>query len=228
MIKKQFSITVLLICIFIGVLLSILVFNTNKISGNINNIITPKVINDYKTEKDNQIKKTKELEQTIDELQKKLENYGLDNTDFETVEKELYNELQKYDIIMGKVDLNGPGIQIIMSDSTEEISALENPNDYIIHNQDVLEVINELRSAGAEVIAINGYQLSWSSNIDCAGPVIYIDDFIAGSPFRIDAIGDQERMIATVESLDSYIEYLKYRTVNVTISKKDNIILRKK
>lgn len=224
--KRYWSITVTLLCVLVGVLCSILLYDSDKISG-INNIITPKVIDDYKAEIDNQKRLTNEYKENIIELETKLENYGSDTTNFETVENELYNELQKYDIIMGRIDLSGPGVEIVMSDSIQDLAEIEELNlaqsDLIIHNFDVLEIINELRYAGAEVVAINGHQLTWNSNIDCVGPVIHIDNFIAGSPFRIQAIGDQEQMMATLESLDSYIEWLRFRTINITINKRNNI-----
>lgn len=186
------------------------------------------MINDYKNEMDNIQLKNKQLKDSINNLQTKQENYKEDQgIDYESIENELYNELTKYDIISGKMDVHGPGVEIEMSDSKHILESGEKISDYIIHNHDVLAVINELRFAGAEVIALNGYQITWNSNIDCAGPVIHIDDFIAGTPFKIEAIGDDEKIMATMQSPESYLEYLKMKTIEVSMNKKDDIILNK-
>lgn len=227
MTRFKFNFAVIMIFTLVGILLSLLLFNTDKISNN-TSIITPKVINDYKNEIENQELKTKELSQQISELQEKLDTYTSNSTDFNAVENELYNELEKYDIIMGRVRLTGPGVEITMSDSTEEITNAAIASLYYIHNQDVLEIVNELRASGAEAIAINGYQVSWNSSIDCAGPVIQIDNYIAGTPFIISAIGDQEQMMAMLESIDSYTNNLRARTININISMNNNIIFNKK
>ena len=50
----------------------------------------------------------------------------------------------------------------------------ENPNLYIIHDDDLLRVINELRAAGAEGIAINGERIVAMSEIRCAGPTLSV------------------------------------------------------
>ena len=45
---------------------------------------------------------------------------------------------------------------------------------YIIHDDDLLRVINELRAAGAEAIAINGERIVAMSEIRCAGPTLSV------------------------------------------------------
>ncbi|MPW25185.1 DUF881 domain-containing protein [Alkalibaculum sp. M08DMB] len=224
---KSTKIILFTIFILVGILLSYLIVHSSK-EYESSSIITPKVLNDYKNELDNLDIKKKELNDNITDLENKLDSYkNEEGIDYLALENELYNELIRYDIIAGKKDVQGPGVKISMSDSNEILQPGDNISDYIIHNNDILEIINELRFSGAEVIAINGYQLSWNSNIDCAGPVIYIDDFIAGAPFIIEAIGNRDKIIATLNSDESYVELLKFRTINISIVEKENIILNK-
>lgn len=226
--KSILKVTSLIICITTGILFTYMITHSPKESSGSNKIVTPKVLSDYQSEINNISVMNKELRDSINVLESKIVNYqSSEEVDVETIVNELYKELNKYDIISGKTDVQGPGVQITMSDSDHLLQAEDNINDYIIHNSDVLEIINELKFAGAEIIALNGYQLAWNSNIDCAGPVIYIDDFIAGTPFKIEAIGDKDTMMATLESPDSYIEFLRYRTINVSVFEKESIILKK-
>ena len=58
------------------------------------------------------------------------------------------------------IPLAGEGVIVHMDDSTKTVKAGENPNLYVIHDDDLLRVINELRAAGAEAISVNGQRLT--------------------------------------------------------------------
>ena len=229
--KKLVMFISLIIFILVGLVCTTIIRDMDKLLISSNNITTPKVIYDYQQKLDNLKMQNKELSENIDKLESKILTYEdakSEDLDYELLQNELFNEMAIYDIMLGNVDIKGPGVEIIMSDSDEEIAPGENIADYIIHDSNVLKIVNELKYSGAEIIAINGYQLSWDSNIDCAGPVIYIDDFIAGTPFKIEAIGNQQKMMATLESENSYfIELTKFSRINISLREKDNIVLHK-
>lgn len=54
----------------------------------------------------------------------------------------------------GLVGLTGPGLVITIDDSRKTAKPGENANLYVIHDEDILRVVNELRAAGAEAIEI--------------------------------------------------------------------------
>ncbi|HAE62048.1 MAG TPA: hypothetical protein DCG38_06930 [Eubacteriaceae bacterium] len=229
MMKKSFKkrdLQIFFVFAISGVVMSLFFLNTTKGSGGWNGIVTAKTIYSYQNEISQLQSKNDDLYQSIAELEEKLESYSVDNPDYEALENELYNELSKYDIIMGNSDVAGEGLKIELSDSTRELQPGENINNFIIHNSDVLEIINELKSNGAEVIAINGYRLSWDSQIDCAGPVIYVDDFVAGTPFIIEAIGNKDRLYAGMEAQDSIVQLLRHWEINVNIQDMEEIIIK--
>ena len=90
------------------------------------------------------------------------------------------------------VPLEGEGVIVRMDDSTKPAKAGENPNLYVIHDDDLLRVVNELRAAGAEAIAINGQRLTGTSEIRCAGPTLSVNNVRSSAPFEIRAIGDKK------------------------------------
>ena len=63
----------------------------------------------------------------------------------------------------GFTALAGPGVIVTLDDSKATSKAGENPNLYLIHDDDLLRVINELRAAGAEAVSINGQRLTGTS-----------------------------------------------------------------
>ena len=92
------------------------------------------------------------------------------------------------------VPLEGEGVIVRMDDSTKPAKAGEKPNLYVIHDDDLLRVVNELRAAGAEAIAINGQRLTGTSEIRCAGPTLSVNNVRSSAPFEIRAIGDKKSL----------------------------------
>ena len=92
------------------------------------------------------------------------------------------------------VPLEGEGVIVRMDDSTKPAKAGENPNLYVIHDDDLLRVVNELRAEGAEAIAINGQRLTGTSEIRCAGPTLSVNNVRSSAPFEIRAIGDKKSL----------------------------------
>ena len=92
------------------------------------------------------------------------------------------------------VPLEGEGVIVRMDDSAKPAKAGENPNLYVIHDDDLLRVVNELRAAGAEAIAINGQRLTGTSEIRCAGPTLSVNNVRSSAPFEIRAIGDKKSL----------------------------------
>jgi uncharacterized protein YlxW (UPF0749 family) len=109
----------------------------------------------------------------------------------------------------GYTAVEGPGIEITMYDNpNEEIMGFD-INDDVIHDVDVLNILNDLKVAGAEVISINDQRVLSSSEIKCAGPVLRINDVRIGTPFIIRAIGDPKVLMASVNAPDTYGDTLK-------------------
>ncbi|MBC7105932.1 MAG: DUF881 domain-containing protein, partial [Firmicutes bacterium] len=84
----------------------------------------------------------------------------------------LRQELEQARILAGVVEVKGPGVEVTLNDSNQPVQPGQNPNLYVLHDEDVLKVLNELRAAGAEALAINGERLGPTSEIRCVGPTI--------------------------------------------------------
>ena len=118
-------------------------------------------------------------------------------------EREEVKELSGYSTV------TGPGITITMRDSERELKDGQNPNDLIIHDIDILRVLNDLKKAGARAISINGERVLATSKIKCSGATITVNDTTYGQPFIIKAIGDIDLLSAAINSPESYAKSLK-------------------
>ena len=97
----------------------------------------------------------------------------------------------------GTLPVRGPGVIVILKDSPKVNSSLvsqERLSDYIVHDRDVREVVNELFAAGAEAVSVNGQRLVGNSSIRCVGPVVRVNSTPIAVPFVIKAIGDPDAL----------------------------------
>ena len=92
--------------------------------------------------------------------------------------------------LAGLTSVEGGGVQVTLSDSTQTNNLTENANAYVIHDLDILQVINELRDAGAEAISLNGERVVSTSEVRYAGSTVSINNNRYAAPFVIKAIGD--------------------------------------
>ena len=74
-------------------------------------------------------------------------------------------------------------------------------SENIIHDQDVLRVVNELWASGAEAISINNIRLGPNSSVRCVGPVVNVNGAKVASPIKIRAIGDQDTLLPDAAGL---------------------------
>ena len=65
-----------------------------------------------------------------------------------------------------------------------------NPNNYIVHYESLLALVEEIKRAGAEAVSINEQRLITNSDIRCVGNVILVNTTRIAPPFEISAIGN--------------------------------------
>ncbi len=173
----------------------------------------------YKEKYDN---KYKELEKAEKQLEKERQNSTQNNTDLEQKEEaiKLGNKM------IGMTDVTGPGVIVTLSDSKKDVNTVLNANELVVHDADVLSVINELKNAGAEAISINDQRLVPTSSIVCGGNIIEINGEKVGAPFEIKAIGLPEQL-AALSRPGGYLEYLKRDTIGVDLKKSNSITIPK-
>ncbi len=121
------------------------------------------------------------------------------------------------------VDVEGPGVVLTITDSKTPVKDGENPNLYLIHDEDMLRIVNELRAAGAEAISINDQRLIGTSEIRCSGPTVTVNGKIFAPPFIIKAIGDTKTLHSALTMRGGVVESLKYWGIEVKIQDESHV-----
>ena len=123
----------------------------------------------------------------------------------------------------GVTPLKGPGIVVTIDDSKRQSKTGENPNLYLIHDDDILKVINELWAASAEAVSINEQRLIASSEIRCAGPTLSVNNTRYSPPYEITAIGDPKNLENALKMRGGVVETLQFWGIQVSIKKLDEV-----
>ena len=153
----------------------------------------------------------------ISSLKKRKEEYEKSLKAYEDVVKnknksigELMNEELDYlKVISGYSSIIGSGVIITIKDSERELSSGETPNDLLVHDIDILRILNDLKKAGAKGITINGERVIPTSEIKCSGATITVNKTTYGQPFIIKAIGNTESLMASINAPESYANLLR-------------------
>lgn len=135
----------------------------------------------------------------------------------------LAERLEQAQIHAGLLPLVGPGVSVVMADSAHPVTSGENPNNFIIHDEDVLRVINELQAAGAEAIAINGQRLTGRTEIRCTGPVVTINGVRTAPPLNIVAIGNPDELERAITMKGGVAESLRFWGIQITVKKETQV-----
>lgn len=168
----------------------------------------------YKEKYDNLLK---EIEKVDSELQQEIEKATENNSGLE----EAKNQINEGNKIIGLTEVTGPGVTITVSDSDIDPNTVLNSSDLLVHDTDILKIVNELKNAGAEAISINGQRVILTTSIICGGNIINMNGERIGSPFEIKAIGSPEAL-ANLSRTGGWLSILKDRGINVSDVKKSN------
>jgi len=219
--NKEFIITVTVICFILGLMLA-MQLKTVRANSETSSNRTNEVQAQYAELKRNYDAKLLEIE----EKDKMLEEYRKAETDEETVEV-LKQELNKALQDAGLTNVRGAGLTVTMEDSIKTIEGVYDLNTYLVHDEDILKVVNELRSAGAEAISVNERRIISTSEIRCAGTTIFINGERVGAPFVIKAIGDPALLESAMLMRGGYVDGLKEWGLRITTTRETDIVIPK-
>lgn len=166
------------------------------------------------------------LQDEYEELSSKLRRYEYGDKNYYSVIGELENELNKSKMITGQLDVEGEGIKITLNDGSNDLffdSSDESILDRIIHNYDIVYVINDLRNAGAEAISINGQRVIDRTEVYCDGPLLRVNGVKIAAPFYINAIGNKEVLKNYMLADEGYLTFLMNRQIYVNLEQADKI-----
>ncbi len=164
----------------------------------------------------------------LETAQKELETTRNNVTNNDDELKALEEEIKKYNMLLGATEVEGQGATITIADAniSSSVNSVIDQSDLLVHDKDLLAVVNELKNAGAEAIEINGQRIVNTSAITCEGNVISVNGQKISSTFTINAIGLSTRL-ATLKRPGGYLERLEESYIKTTFTRADKITISK-
>ena len=206
--QKQGQYSIALVCIVLGIMLAVQFRTTQDIRSSVQ----------YQRVED----LTQRLIQTEKERNALLEQTR--NLRQSSIGGTAAAELESVKMGAGLVALQGSGI-IVTVDDTKPAAPVgsKNPNLYLIKDEDLLKILNELRAAGAEAISINNQRLIATSEIRTAGPYISINNTNFAAPFEIKAIGDPATLENALKLRGGVIETLQFWGMRIDVTQSASV-----
>ena len=131
------------------------------------------------------------------------------------------DELGSGRVALGVVPVQGPGIELVLDDSTMVTGTDMGGQDlFVIHDVYLLQVANELYASGAEAVSLNGHRLVAGSAITCSTRLIKVNDVAISNPFVFLAIGNKDNLVSSLNIRDGFIDFLRRLEINVKLTPK--------
>ncbi|MGP4059723.1 DUF881 domain-containing protein [Halobacillus sp. H74] len=166
--------------------------------------------------------RNKQLRDELKSKREEIQGYENEWADREQVVVDFVERKKKLQMLAGEIPIQGEGVQVTLSDAAY-IPEEDQANQYIVHESHIHKVLNELLSAGAKAVAINGQRYMKDSYIACTGPVITVDGVQHPAPFVISAIGDSDVLSSSLKLTRGVLDQLGNENVEVEITEEQRI-----
>ena len=130
-----------------------------------------------------------------------------------TTERRNFDALRRQ---AGTTPLTGPGLTVTLTDAPPDATALipgvpePQPNDLVIHQQDLQAVVNALWQGGARGIQVMDQRLISTSAVRCVGNTLILQGRVYSPPYTITAVGDPDRLAAALDASPAIRNYQQY------------------
>ena len=222
--KNRGELAIGVVCLLLGVLLAIQLRSVkfNKLNSGAGSERLETLQSMYNEQRDKLDSTQEQLDAAQAELQKFRDEVatggGLTGT--------LRAEVEKLELISGLTEVEGPGVMVSMRDSTA-VNVTGDEQNYLIHDNDLLSVINDLRDAGAEAISLNGERLLSTSEVRCAGAVVIVNGRRYAAPYVFNAIGDSATLYNALTMRGGVVDVLGQWKIEVKVTPSEKLTVNK-
>lgn len=165
------------------------------------------------------------LEERVLALRTRLFEYQAAAAAAQTALQGLGAQVARLQLLAGVTPLEGPGVVVELDDSSRPLLPGQDPNELILHNYDVVAVVNELWAAGAEAVAINGQRMVAITPIKSVATTLMVNVKRITPPLRIEAIGDSAQLADYLSRPDGYLNLLRAFVFPVRVTRTDRLTL---
>ena len=162
--------------------------------------------------------KYEEIDAKNKETQVKIDEYNKELSSADSAADLAKNEVREYEKFLGYSDVHGEGIIITLED-----------NDFKnIESYDLLQLVNELKLAGAEAIAINDERVVSTTDVSMVnGRIILVNTRRISGPYIVKAIGDKKYLESAITIKGGYYDEINNNEKTIRYDISDDIVIPK-
>jgi uncharacterized protein YlxW (UPF0749 family) len=167
---------------------------------------------------DNQNARADRLRQQIAQLQQNLNQLQDSGDRAAAARRQAIDQAHALGILLGTLPATGPGVAVTVSDPGAHLTG-----------EDLLDVVEELRGAGAEAIQFGSVRVTTSTSFEGDGGMVTVDGTELPAPYRVIAIGEPKTLdtalnipggvAATVRAAGGQLTVQELATVQVTATR---------
>lgn len=165
---------------------------------------------------DNQNARADRLRQQITDLQQTLRRLQDSGDRSAAARQQALQDAQTLGILLGTLPATGPGVVVAVTDPKNALKA-----------EDLLDVVEELRGAGAEAIQFGTVRVSTTtafSDVDEPGAVS-VDGTTLFAPYRVVAIGDPKTLDTALNIPGGVAAAVRTAGGNLTVSERSKVTI---
>ncbi|MEC4017411.1 DUF881 domain-containing protein [Streptomyces sp. H27-D2] len=116
----------------------------------------------------------------------------------------------------GTRKLRGKALSVTLTDAPPNAAAKipgvpePQPNDLVIHQQDLQAVVNALWQGGAKGVQVMDQRLISTSAVRCVGNTLILQGRVYSPPYKVTAVGDTGKLRRAVDRSPAIQNYLQY------------------
>lgn len=153
-----------------------------------------------------------QYEENNAKYQQLLSNLAANDSSFYGTLKSYHDNIDSIKYSAGLTDISGQGIIITLADSA--VSGDKFNSSALVHDSTLLNLVNQLKMAGAQAISVNDERIVAMSEFICVGPAVRVNGTKLFAPFTIKAVGNP----AVLEAATKASNAVSNPNINVSIS----------
>ncbi len=220
---KGRNILLFVICVAVGIAISM----QSKVTRGSYEFVSAEIVADDTLAIAQETAEIEQLYGLIEEASDKLNSYEISSNSGIDIKNPLLTEIESLKTYSGLKDMEGEGVIVVIDDGTRDLFEGEDPSNIIVHDIDILTIVNDLKIAGAEVVSINGERILDTTEVNCSGHTVRINNKFSAQPFIIKAIGNPKMLHAAITAPGTYGELLREYGLILKVNKSLNLKIRK-
>lgn len=154
-----------------------------------------------------QAERNQELSRELSQLRSDVDELSKQQRGDPTLDKKVETASQQ----AGLTAVKGPAVAVTLTDAPADVNPQGVDQDLlVVHQQDIQAVVNAMWRGGAEAMTIQGIRVTSRTGVKCVGNTVVLHGVPYAPPYRIVAIGNQQRIEKALEDSEAIQIYKQY------------------